>query len=127
MLAFTWPINNTPHNSDLHIFYTRILITPDGHLFTQVGLDLLGKLLKNSATSTPATWARHNHRCKCTQPHRLQNFLGDLYFFGALTTGFGSQGNTYGIANALLKQHRQGSGRSHNALTAHTGLGKPQM
>src|SRR5690625_3452128 len=126
MLALTRAIDHATHHSNLHVFYSRILAAPYGHLLAQIRLDLLGQLLEKCTARAPASGARHHHWGYGAQAHGFSEFLRALHLFGPCTPWFRGQGNTYGIANALWKQYRQGRRRTHHPFPAPACLGQPQ-
>ncbi len=127
MLRFARAIHDTTHHRHIHAFDAGIGFFPDRHLLAQIGLNLVSQILEHRRGGAAATGTGNYHRREFSQAHGLQDLLSDNHFPGAIATRLRCQRNPYGVANTLLQQHRQGCGRSDNALAAHTGLSQTEM
>src|SRR5690606_8316320 len=125
--AFARAVHHAAHHGDVHAFDARVAGAPYRHLAPQVRLDAVGQFLEERAAGAPATRAGHHHGRERPQVHGLQDFLGHDDFAGAVATRFGGERNAYGVADALLQQHRQRRRRGDDALAAHAGFGQAQV
>src|SRR5258708_29295671 len=127
VLRFAGAIDDAAHYGDFHFFYAGVAFLPDGHLLTQIGLDLLRHLLEERARSTAAAGAGGDLRGEAANAERLQNLLRHADFFGAIASRRGSERNADGVADAFLQQHSHRRARSDDAFLSHAGLGYSEM
>src|ERR1041385_1410826 len=102
MFGFAGPIYHATHHSDFEFFHARIFIFPDRHAGTEIALDLLRHLLKESAGSASTTGAGGNLRSEAADPHGLENLLADKNFFCAIAVRGWRKRNANGIPYAFL-------------------------
>src|SRR3569832_288140 len=78
------PLTMHPMTATFMLSTPGVFAFPGWHLFAQVGLDFICEILKNSRCSAAASGAGDHHRGKLAQSHRLQQFLCDDHFPGAV-------------------------------------------
>ena len=64
---------------------------------------------------------------KTSEAHGLQDFTRDLDFERAVAAGLGRQRDADGVADPLLQQDAERSGRGDDPLRAHARLGEAEM
>ena len=127
MLALSRPVDDTAHHRDLEVFHPGVLAAPARHGGAQVVVDLFGQILESGAGGAATAGAGGDAGDKGAQAQGLQNLGRHHHLLGACLAGLWRQGHPNGVANALLQQHRQRSGRRHRAFGAHAGFGQAQV
>src|SRR6202023_3802991 len=87
VLGFSGAVYDAAHHGYFHFFHASVAFFPDAHLLAQVGLDLLGHLLEESAGGATAAGAGGDLRSEAANAKRLQNLLRYADFFGAVAAG----------------------------------------
>src|SRR3989344_2207454 len=73
VLAFTRAVDDAAHDGHLEVLDAGVLLAPDGHLRTQVIVDLLGQLLEGGAGGATAARAGGDAGHEGAQSHGLQD------------------------------------------------------
>ena len=64
---------------------------------------------------------------KAADAKGLQDLLGHPDFFGAIAAGSGGEGNTDGIADALLQKHAQRGAGGDDPFGSHASFGEAEV
>src|SRR5215467_14799405 len=127
MLALAGPIHHASHHRDLHLFYLRVALLPDGHLPAEIALDLISHVLEESAGGSAAAGTGSDLGSEASQLQRLKDLLADDHLFGAIAIGKRRERSANGVANALLQKNTDGGRARDDALRAESGLRQAQM
>src|SRR5690625_2711197 len=109
MTGLSRSVHHTPHDSNIHLLHTWITLSPDRHLPCDVGLDLIGQLLKIGALSSATTGTGGHLGQKTADTHRLQNLLTNTHLFSPVGSRHGRQRHADGISYSLLEKYGQGN------------------
>src|SRR5947209_17114307 len=88
-LRLARPVHDAPHDRDPQRFDAGVARSPPRHLLPEVGLDLLGHLLKEGGGGATAAGARRHLGREAAQAERLEDLLRDLHLLGAVAAGPG--------------------------------------
>ena len=127
MLALPRAVDHATHDRHRHVLDALVGLAPRRHAVAQMALNGVGKLLKEGAGGAPAAGTGDYQGGEGTQPHGLQNLLGDDHLPAAVPAGLRCQRHADGVADPLLQQYAHARGGGDDALGAHAGLGEPQM
>src|SRR6185503_15367633 len=78
MLRLTRAIDHAAHHRDAQLLGAGMALAPLRHPFLEIGLDLLGHLLEEGRRGPAAARTGAHLRQERSQPHRLEDLLGDL-------------------------------------------------
>src|SRR6266581_859145 len=115
VLALAGAVDHADHHRHLELFHARVLPFPHRHLVAEVGLDLLGHLLEERGGRAPAAWTRRHLREEASQPHGLEDLLGDQDLFRAITARLGRERDANGVTDALLEKDGEPRRARHHA------------
>ena len=104
-----------------------MFLAPHRHLLAQVVLDLIRHILEERAGGPATTGARGHLRREAAQFERLQNLLGNEYFFGAVAVRQWRERGTNRIAYALLQEHGKRRRGGHDPFRSQTRFRQPKM
>src|ERR1700677_3062933 len=127
MCRFSGAVDHAPHDRDFHLFDAGVMIFPCRHLLAQVGLNLLGHFLEESAGGTAASWAGCDLWSEAADAERLQNLLGNANFFGAIAAGGWREGNANRVSDAFLQQNAERGAGGDDTLCSHACFGESEM
>src|SRR5437763_7011228 len=127
VLAFPGPVDDAAHDGDVHVLDSGIALAPLEHLLPKIALDLFGEFLESGAGGAAAAWAGDHHRRERAQAHGLEQLLGDHDLAGPVAAGLRRERNANRVADALLEQHPERGGGSHDAFCSHPRPGEPDV